>query len=93
MLYLRMCLDKEGVGDKRNELRQEHREYLMNGGVRVVQAGPMCVSDTDDTNIGSFLIIEADSHEQAMRFHEGDPFTKAGLYDHAHVHRWDKHIG
>lgn len=93
MLYLRMCFDRTDAGDLRNELRQEHRDYLTSGVVEIVQAGPMCVSDTDDSNIGSFLIIEAESHEQAMRFHEGDPFTKAGLYDHAHVHRWDKHIG
>ena len=94
MLYLRICFDKPGTGETRDARREEHRSYLMNSpDATIVQAGPMCVSDTDDTNIGSFLIIEAESLEAARRFHDNDPFTRIGLYETSHVHRWDKHIG
>ena len=97
MLYLRICFDKPGVGDLRNQVRAVHREYLKpfterGSPVFIVQAGPMCVSDTDDTNLGSFLIIEANSLEEAQAFHESDPFAKAGVYGDVRVVRWDRHI-
>ena len=94
MLYLRICFDREDAGPDRERLRAEHRAYLTSSpDAAIVQAGPMCRSDADDTNIGSFLIIEAADEGAAQRFHDGDPFTKAGLYATSYVHRWDKHIG
>jgi uncharacterized protein YciI len=94
MLYLRICFDKPGTEALRESNRQAHRDYLMSSDdASIVQAGPMCKSDTDDTNIGSFLIIESANQAAAQRFHDGDPFTKMGLYETSYVHRWDKHIG
>ena len=98
MLYIRLCFDKAGQLELRNRMREEHRAYLKphaaQGAVpHMLQAGPLCVSDEDDTNIASFMILEADNIEQARRFHEGDPFTKAGLYERVYIHRWEKHIG
>jgi uncharacterized protein len=97
MLYLRICFDKPGMGAMRNELRMQHREYLkpyLEPGrpVRILQAGPMCMSDTDDTNLGSFLILEADSLAAVEQFHTGDPFTTAGIYGDVRLVRWDRHI-
>lgn len=94
MLYLRICFDKPGTGDLRNEHREAHRAYLTSSDdAKIVQAGPMCVSDDDDTNLGSFIILEATDEAAAKRFHDGDPFTRMGLYETSHVVRWDKHIG
>jgi uncharacterized protein len=93
MLYIKLAYDKAGKDAERNELRERHRAYLMNGPVKLVQAGPFCVSDTDDTNLGSFMILDAESREAVESFHAGDPFTKAGIYGDVHIHRWDKHIG
>lgn len=97
MLYLRICFDKPAIGNLRNELRSKHREYLQSFSrpgalVSIYQAGPMCVDDKDDTNIGSFLIIEANSLKDAQRFHDEDPFSVAGLYDEVRLVRWDRHI-
>ena len=97
MLYLRICFDKPGVEALRNDVRAEHREYLKpfterGSSVFIYQAGPMCVSDIDDTNLGSFLIVEAKSLEEVRSFHEEDPFTKAGVYGDVRVVRWDRHI-
>ncbi len=93
MLYLKLCYDRPGTGELRNRLRDEHRAYLRGGPPKLVQAGPFCVDDVDDTNLGSFMILEATSYEEVVRFHEGDPFTKAGIYGDVHIHRWDKHVG
>lgn len=97
MHYVRLCIDKPGAGELREAVRAEHRDYLKpfvrNDALpRLVLAGPLCVSDIDDTNLASFMIIEAERLEDVLALHEGDPFTKAGLYAMSHVHRWDKHI-
>ncbi|WP_334028590.1 YciI family protein [Alteromonas sp. P256] len=94
MLYIRLCIDKHGTNELREKYRQAHRDYLMQSSdASIVQAGPLCVSDSDDTNLGSFLIIAAENEAAAKRFHDNDPFTKMGLFETSHVHRWDKHIG
>ena len=99
MLYLRICFDKQSGGDLRDELRKTHREYIgthvgaARNGIQVVQGGPMCAGDDLTRNVGSFLVVEANSIEDAKRFHEEDPFTKAGLFDRSEVVRWDRHIG
>lgn len=98
MLYLRICFDAPGMGERRDEIRATHRTYLkpfVDRGqlVRIIQAGPMCISDTDGTNLGSFLIVEAPSLAAVQRFHNEDPFTKAGIYDRVDLLRWDRHIG
>lgn len=98
MLYIRLCFDKPGQPELRERTRAEHRAYvlptLQQGSVpRLVQGGPLCVNDEDDANLASFMILEADNIEQVKQFHEGDPFTRAGLYDRVYIHRWDKHVG
>jgi uncharacterized protein YciI len=98
MFYLRSCFDKPGMGSLRNEFRASHREYLKpfveeGRTVRIVTAGPMCISDTDDTNIGSFTILEAPSIEEVEVFHKNDPFTLRDIFGRVEIVRWDRHIG
>ncbi len=98
MLYIRICFDRPGLGDKRNALRAAHRAYFQpnleeGARVRLLQAGPLCIDDHDDTNLGSFMMLEAPSLEDAVAFHDGDPFTIADMFERASVHRWDRHIG
>lgn len=73
----------------------EHYKPFISPGqsVHLVHAGPMCVSDDDDTNLGSFMIVEADSIAQVQAFHEGDPFTLEGIFGRVDICRWDLHIG
>ncbi len=97
MLYVRLCFDKPGTTELREQLRADHRAYFkpnLQADVmpHLVQAGPLCVSDDDDTNLASFMILEAASLDEVTRFHDGDPFTQAGLYDKVYIHRWDQHI-
>ncbi len=98
MLYLRLSLDKPGSLDLRVKVRPEHRAYLdrhltPETAVRVVEGGPLVTSDTDPTNHGSFMILEAKSHADVVAFHEGDPFTKAGLYETTQIIQWNRTIG
>ena len=99
MLYLRICFDKQGCEEMREQLRQAHREYLTSfigeqrEGAQIVHGGPMCLTDDVSRHDGSFLIVEAESLEHARRFHDNDPFVGAGLFDRADVVRWEHHIG
>ena len=98
MFYLRICFDKPEMAALRNEFRASHREYLKpfvaeGLAVRIVMAGPMCTSDTDDTNLGSFMIVDAASIEDVETFHKNDPFTLRGIFGRVEIIRWDRHIG
>ena len=99
MLYLRICFDKSDGGALRDQLRQRHREYIgahvgqTRNGIAVVQGGPMCATDDISRNVGSFLVVEAETLEAVRRFHDEDPFTGAGLFERSDVVRWDRHIG
>jgi uncharacterized protein len=99
MLYLRICFDKKGASNLREQHVNRHREYIGShvgtprSGIEVVQGGPMSASDDLSQQIGSFLVVEAASIEDAKRFHDQDPFTQAGLFERADVVRWDRHIG
>lgn len=92
MLYIRLCFDKPGTEDLRNEHRAAHRAYLQSGVIKLVQAGPL-MADDGSKNIASFMVVEADSLDEVKSFHENDPFTKVGLYDDVKIHHWDRHIG
>jgi len=97
MLFLRLSLDKPGSIDLRTKVRPEHRAYLdrhlaPEGAVRVVEGGPLSVSDADPTNNGSFMVLEAKSHADVVAFHEADPFTEAGLYETTQILVWTKTI-
>lgn len=93
MLYIRLCYDKTGMRPVREQMRMQHRAYLQEQPLKLVVAGPLCESDESDGNIASFMIVEADSIEDVRRMHDGDPFTRAGVFGDVHIHRWDKHIG
>jgi uncharacterized protein len=93
MLYIRMCLDHPGANDLRAKHRDARRAYLDGGTVKIVQAGPLCAGDANDAYIGTFMIIEANSREEVVAYHENDPFTKAGLFERSFIIRYDKHIG
>jgi uncharacterized protein YciI len=91
MLFLRLCLDKPGAASIRDAHRAAHRAYLTSPPVTIVQAGPLL--DEDGGMIGSMIIVDAESLNEVRAFHEGDPFTKIGLFQTAHLVRWDRHIG
>ena len=98
MLYLRLCFDRPSAAWLRKSLREKHRAYLRAhvGKLQPVElemAGPLCVSDADDTNLASMMILEAGTLDEVLSFHQRDPFTEGGLYERVDIHRWDKHLG
>ncbi len=98
MLYLRICFDKEGAATFETNCARltasiSGRTSRTSEWRKVVQGGPMSATDDASRNVGSFLVVDAASIDVAKRFHDADPFTKAGLFGRADVVCWDRHIG
>lgn len=91
MLFLRLCIDKSDGLDLRKAHRDDHRAYLGSGVAHIVQAGPLL--DEQGDMAGSMIIVDADSLDDVRRFHDNDPFTRAGLFQDVRLYRWERHIG
>jgi hypothetical protein len=92
MLFIRLCFDRSGAEALRDEHRAAHRAYINSGVIKLVSAGPL-MDDGNAKNIASFMVVEAETLDEAKRFHDDDPFTKAGVFGQSFVHIWDKHVG
>lgn len=93
MIYLRFCIDAPGSFDIRMKHRDERRAYLYSGQVKILEGGPLCAGDDNDTYIGTFMKIEAASREEVMRYHSEDPFVKLGVFERSWIVRYDRHMG
>lgn len=87
MHYAILNHDKPGSVDLRMKTRETHLTYLRAAGKRLMTAGPI-LTDDGKTPIGSMLIIEADSLEEAREFAANDPYAKAGLFASSQVWPW-----
>lgn len=77
MLFAIICEDKVDSEDLRKATRDDHLGYISNFAVTL--AGPM-LSDDGNTMIGSIILLEADSLEDAQAFAASDPYKLAGLF-------------
>ena len=67
MLYAFFLLDKPGALAKRVEMRPEHKAYLGTKAEQIAFAGPL-LADDDKTMVGSLLVIDFPSREDAQRW-------------------------
>ena len=79
MLYTFFLLDKPGALATRNEIRPQHKAYLATKDAQMAFAGPL-LSDDGKTMVGSLLVIDFPSREEAQRWLADEPFTRAGVY-------------
>ncbi|GAO21481.1 YciI-like protein [Alicycliphilus sp. B1] len=85
MLFAIHCLDHPGAYPRRLEHYEAHGAYLAQAPVRVVLAGPL-LDEIGSTRIGSLLIVEAASLQEAQAFSEGDPFRRLGVWASVRIH-------
>lgn len=86
MLYILICRDKPEVGlERRMATRPEHLSYLESEGDKVRIGGAMLTPD-EKSPIGSVIVIEADSIEQARAFAQADPYAKADVFSDVEIH-------
>lgn len=89
MLVALIAKDKDNSLDVRMNNRPDHVAYLKSSSI-VSQAGPL-LNDAGDM-IGSLVILEVDTMEQAQDWAAQDPYAKAGLFQSVDLIPWNKVI-
>lgn len=85
MLYVIYCKDNPSTPGRREAFYDAHRAYLKSAPLKVLVAGPY-LSEDGDQKIGSVLIVEANTLEQALAFQRHDPFAREGVWGEVRVH-------
>ena len=90
-MYVIMAFDKPDSEALRLENRNEHVAYVLRqDGVKT--AGPF-ISDDGDTMIGTLLVLDVATRQEAQAFADNDPYNKAGLFETVEIRRWNHLIG
>lgn len=84
MLFAIHCLDKPLSTALRAVTRDEHLAYVVASGDKVRIAGPL-MTDDGSRMAGSFIVLEADSLDEARQWHAADPYAKVGLFGQVDV--------
>ncbi|MXO71785.1 YciI family protein [Alteraurantiacibacter buctensis] len=89
-LYIISCIDRSGSLDLRMATRPKHLQFLAeSSGVKV--AGPFL--DDDGNMVGSMLIVEVASLEDARNFAACDPYAQVGLFQSSDIRPWKQTAG
>lgn len=91
MLYVIYCKDNPSTPTKRDEFYDAHRAYLKNAPIKILIAGPYTSVD-GSKKIGSMLVVEAETLEQAKGFQQSDPFALNGVWNEVSVYPYLKSI-
>jgi hypothetical protein len=93
MLYILICRDKPEVGlERRMAARPDHLSYLEAAGEKVRIGGAMLTSD-EQSPIGSVIVIEAGTIDEARRFAQSDPYVKADVFSDVEIYPWRQGAG
>jgi hypothetical protein len=92
MLFAAICTDKPNSLQLRLDNRPAHVDYLNGLGDKLRAAGAL-LSPADQNPVGSLLIYEADTLEEAQSMAAGDPFAKLGLFATTDVKPWRQGFG
>jgi len=95
MHFIRLCYDEPGSLDLRHTHVEAHRAWFREHPLplHILVAGPLCAADDESREIGSFMLIEADSIDAVQALHDGDPFTAAGIFAEVRIDRLNKKTG
>ena len=87
MPYLIYAIDHDGVEQKREELRQAHRNHLSAAGKKLLGSGAL-LDDQGATIIGGLSILDTEDKDEAQRFASEDPYSVAQLRKETRVIKW-----
>jgi uncharacterized protein YciI len=86
MLFALVALDRPNSVERRMAIRPEHLKHLEALGDTLVLAGPF-LNDRDE-GIGSIVVIEAGSLDEAREMFGRDPFMRENLFDQVTIKPW-----
>lgn len=90
-MYVIMAFDKPNSEAVRLENRNDHVAYVL-AQESIKTAGPF-ISDDGDTMIGTLLLLDVTTRQEAQAFVDNDPYNKAGLFEAVEIRRWNHLIG
>lgn len=88
MPFVLECLDKPDSLDLRLANRPAHLAHVEAVADRVIAAGPFL--GEDGKPVGSLLVMDFATREEAERFAAEDPYAKAGLFASVSIRPWVK---
>ena len=91
MHFVIHCLDKPNAVQQRLAHYDAHKAYLSAPTVAILVSGPLLAPD-QETMIGSFFLVEAESQAQVEAFHNNDPFKKAAIWEKVSIHPFLKRM-
>ena len=87
MLYIVYCKDyPEQSARIRSQFLSEHLAYLDKHQDIILLGGAMLAED-GKTRLGSTLVLNVPSRDQAVQFSQNEPFRCAGLYESVEITR------
>jgi hypothetical protein len=81
--------DKPGHKAVRDQHRAAHYAYLQSHALRLIASGGL-QDDAGERMLGGLIIIDVDTAEEARKFVDDDPFTRANLFGQVDIVRWKK---
>lgn len=86
MLFALVALDRPNSVERRMAIRPEHLKHLDALGEQLILAGPF-LNDKEE-GVGSIVIVEADTLEEAREMFNRDPFVRENLFDQITIKPW-----
>ena len=86
MQFALVAHDRPDSVSRRLEIRPAHLQFLDSLGEGLVLAGPF-LNDKGE-GVGSIVVIEAGSLDEAREIFARDPYAQAGLFDSITIKPW-----
>jgi uncharacterized protein YciI len=90
-MFCLICMDQPDSHDLRQANRPDHVAYVL-ASPAVSVAGPFLGED-GETMIGTLIVLDVASRDEAESWAREDPYAKAGLFDRVEIHPWKHLIG
>ena len=84
MPFLIVATDKPDSQSLRQQVRPDHLAYLDQNTDRLLLAGAQWTDD-GATALGSVLVVDVETREDAEAFAAADPYSRAGLFAEVRV--------
>ena len=86
MLFALVALDRTNSVERRMAIRPEHLKHLDALGDKLILAGPFL--NEKEEGVGSIVVIEAASLDEAREMFNRDPFVRENLFDQITIKPW-----
>ena len=91
MIWVILCKDKKYSHERRMNVIEEHRKYLLTNPIKILISGPLTDKEGKIMN-GSFFMVEADTEEEILIFQKNDPIYQADVWDKITISPFNKRV-